>query len=205
MKGGLLMELILINDSKLKISLSEIDLKQYSLDCNNINYDCTETRRAFWNILDEAKQKTGFDAASQKVFIQLYPSKAGGCEMYITKLGITEYESKLPIASNDSHALRPLNTKRSAYSFESLDRVISVCKRLSYIGFAGNSSALKSTGEKYFLIFEEPEENAYIPLSEYSFISEYGRSENLKYTEMFVTEHAVCICEEKAVLTLSAF
>ena len=81
------MELILINDNKLKISLSDLDLKQYALDCNNINYDCTETRRAFWSILDEAKQKTGFDAASQKVFVQLYPSKDGGSEMFVTKLG----------------------------------------------------------------------------------------------------------------------
>lgn len=199
------MELILINDNKLKISLSNLDLKQYSLDCNNINYDCTETRRAFWNILDEAKQKTGFDAASQKVFIQLYPSRAGGCEMYVTKLGLTEHESMLPTASNDSHALRPLNVKRSAFSFESLDRLISVCKRLSYIGFSGNSSAFKGSGEKYFLIFDEPEENAYIPLSEFSFISEYGRSENLKYTNLFVSEHADCICLEGAVETLAEF
>jgi len=199
------MELILINDNKLKISLSDLDLKQYALDCNNINYDCTETRRAFWSILDEAKQKTGFDAASQKVFVQLYPSKAGGCEMFVTKLGVSECEERLPVASAESYALQPLKVKRSAYSFDSLDKMISVCKRLSYIGFSGKSSAFKEVGEKYILIFEEPEENAYIPLSEYSFISEYGRSENLKYTEMLVKEHAVCICEEKAVLTLSAF
>ena len=80
------MELILINENKLKITLSRRDMKQYDLDCDTIDYDKTETRKAFWSILDEAKHKTGFDAAKQRVFIQLYPSKEGGCEMYVTKL-----------------------------------------------------------------------------------------------------------------------
>ena len=80
------MELILINSNKLKIMLTEADMIQYELDFNTINYDNIETRRAFWNILDEAKHRTGFDAASDRIFIQLYPSKEGGCEMYVTKV-----------------------------------------------------------------------------------------------------------------------
>ena len=64
------MELILISENKLKITLTECDMKQYDLDCDDIDYDNTETRKAFWSILDEAKHRTGFDAASQRVFIQ---------------------------------------------------------------------------------------------------------------------------------------
>ena len=80
------MELILINTSKLKIMLTPDDMKRYSLDIDKMNYDNTETRRVFWNILDTAKHETGFDAASDRVCIQVYPSKGGGCEMYVTKL-----------------------------------------------------------------------------------------------------------------------
>lgn len=82
------MELIMISDSKLKIMLTNEDMKAYAIDCSTLDYENTETRRAFWSILDEAKHRTGFDAASEKVFVQVYPSKEGGCEMYITKLGI---------------------------------------------------------------------------------------------------------------------
>ena len=92
------MELIRINENKLKIMLSEGDMKQYALDCASLDYDNTETRRAFWSILDEAKHQTGFDAASQRVFVQLYPSKEGGCEMFVTKLG----SPPLPVEPSES-------------------------------------------------------------------------------------------------------
>ena len=82
------MELIMISESKLKIMLTSEDMKEYSLNYDNLSYENTETRRAFWSILDEAKHRTGFDAASERVFVQVYPSKKGGCEMYVTKLGI---------------------------------------------------------------------------------------------------------------------
>ena len=62
------MELIKISDSKLKIALTPTDMEKYSLDIQTMDYDKTETRSAFWQLLDEAKHKTGFDAASEKIF-----------------------------------------------------------------------------------------------------------------------------------------
>ena len=38
------MELILINENKLKIMLSDTDMKDYSLDCDRLNYDDSETK-----------------------------------------------------------------------------------------------------------------------------------------------------------------
>ena len=75
------MELIRISDSKLKIMLNAEDMVHYAINSDLLNYENTETRRAVWQILDEAKQQTGFDAASDRVLIQVYPSRAGGCEM----------------------------------------------------------------------------------------------------------------------------
>ena len=95
------MELIVISNSKLKIMLTSEDMREYSLDCNTLDYENTETRRAFWSILDEAKQRTGFDAASEKVFVQVYPSKKGGCEMYVTKLGMFSDRKKLQEGDDD--------------------------------------------------------------------------------------------------------
>ena len=68
------MELILINEKKLKIMLSPEDMREYEIDPDSVDYDKTETRRAFWSILDEAKHRTGFDAASERVlFCQSIP------------------------------------------------------------------------------------------------------------------------------------
>ena len=199
------MELIIINENKLKITLSECDMKQYCLDCATIDYDNTETRRAFWSILDEVKHRTGFDAASQRVFVQLYPSKEGGCEMYVTKLGEKHKCEETSDPVPDSHRLKPLPRRRVAYSFSSLSNLLAVCKRLSEIGFPEKSSAFRSCidDEKYFLLLEEPEENAYLPVTELSFIFEYGKSENLKNTLLLLNEHAVPLCRSNAVETLS--
>lgn len=80
------MELIRIRDDRLKIMLTESDMDKYSLSCESLDYDNAETRHALWSILGEAKRKTGFDAASSRVLVQVYTSKCGGCEMYVTKL-----------------------------------------------------------------------------------------------------------------------
>ena len=193
------MELIVINENKLKITLSRCDMKQYSLDCSKIDYDNTETRRAFWSILDEVKQKTGFDAASRKVFVQLYPSKEGGCEMYVTKLCGTEGSERgddLP----DCHRLHPLHRRTSVYSLPDISRMLAVCRRLRAAEFSDKSAAYADRGSgKYFLVLEEAEENAYLPLCETTFIREYGQSESPRSTLLYLHEHGECICAENAV------
>lgn len=192
------MELILISENKLKITLSECDLRQYDLDCNTIDYDNTETRRAFWSILDEAKHRTGFDAASQRVFIQLYPSKEGGCEMYVTKLAMKGLKAADGNAKK-SHALLPLSRRYLAFSFDTLNELIGVCRRLLSIDFSGCSEAYRTGGGRYLLIIDEPEENAYIGLCEHSFIDEFGRRENVRNVKLMTSEHTSCICKKNAV------
>ena len=114
------MELILISDKKLKVMLSASDMQKYELDNDTIDYDNTETRRAFWQILDEAKHKTGFDAASEKVFIQVYPSRGGGCEMYVTKLGALS--SALPEdALSRKTSFSMLRGRIGIYHFDTLE------------------------------------------------------------------------------------
>ena len=130
------MELILISDSKLKIMLSPDDMKDFDLDCDSVDYSKTETRRAFWSILDEAKHRTGFDAASQRIYIQLYPCRQGGCEMYITKIG----------SSKGSEIFRS-EQNYLAYIFDSLDLMIRVCRqRRFYTRGYGHSIFSSSSG-----------------------------------------------------------
>lgn len=81
------MELIRISESKLKVMLTGEDMRQYEL--NSVDLDCedSETRHAFRCILEEAKSQTGFDTHNYRIFIQAYPCRGGGCELYVTKLG----------------------------------------------------------------------------------------------------------------------
>ena len=63
-------------------------------------YKRQATRSAFWRILDRAKKQTGFDAARDRVLIQVFPRKSGGCEMYVTKAAPSKQEERNPIKND---------------------------------------------------------------------------------------------------------
>ena len=195
------MELIVINSSKLKIMLSGDDMKKYDIDADKIDYDTTATRRAFWSILDDAKTETGFNAASDKLFIQLYPSKKGGCEMYVTKVVDASPEKETKPIYEDVHlgAYRRMD----AYAFPDLESLLAVCRRLLIMGYDGESHAFRDDHRgQFFLLISRYAYGAYAYLDEFSFILEYGHAENLKQTKLYISEHATCICADRAVAQL---
>lgn len=221
------MELILISDSKLKIMLTRDDLRLYSIDCDTLDYENTETRRAFWSILDEAKHRTGFDAASEKVFVQVYPSKAGGCEMYVTKLGALEESEQgdteddviinpAPIKKRGENIIRKetyltLNEKKRSiqrkreeiFKFDSLELLIKACRRLWGIGYSNESSAYIGDGACYLLLCGEDViewRGGVRPL-----VLEYSDKVDVGDFDMYIAEHGRCICENNAVRVLASF
>lgn len=195
------MELIVINSSKLKIMLSGDDMKKYDLDTDRIDYDTTATRRAFWSILDDAKCQTGFDAASDKLFIQLYPSKKGGCEMYVTKMN----EPHIPAAAKGNLQIAPTETQHGghkhieAYAFEDMEALLCVCRRLLSLGYEGESHAYRDSRGQFFLLLCRYNYGIYAPLDEFSFITEYGRPENVGQIRLYISEHATCIRAHDAI------
>ena len=206
------MELILINSSKLKIMLTGDEMKKYELDTDKIDYDTTATRKAFWSILDDARSETGFNAASDKVFIQLYPSKKGGCEMYVTKLG----EPCMPAVANKSSHTSPRgnvqiipaerhgggNERFGAYAFETMEALLCVCRRLLSLNWSGESRAYRDHRGRFFLFLSEVYHGAYAPLDQLSFISEYGTPENAERLKLYISEYATCICQHDAIYRL---
>ena len=85
------MELILISNTKLKIMLDESDMIKYHIGSES---DCAKgsTRRAIRSLLDCAREQIGFNTDGEEIFVQLYTSKKGGCELFITKC-LSESES----------------------------------------------------------------------------------------------------------------
>ena len=202
------MELILISSSKLKIMLSDADMEKYDLTAETVDYDNTATRRAFWSILDDAKNETGFDAASDRLFIQMYPSKDGGCEMFVTKLG-TLCAEECPAATCAPERKRPrmslppkseekTKERLSVYSFESLEWLLGVCRRLLKVKWKGRSKAYRAfDGKCYLFLYERGE--ALPLLTRFSFISEYGIAEHAETLSLYIKEYATPLCENAAV------
>ena len=122
------MELLLITTSRLKIVMTSADMEKYEITCDNLDYDEKGTKNAIRNILDEAKHKVGFDAKGTKVFVQVFPSKGGGCEMYVTKTGM-EHKNSLPVPRRGSG-----KEESAVFCFASMERLLAACKQLQSDG-----------------------------------------------------------------------
>lgn len=193
------MELILISDSKLKITLSLSDMEKYDLNSDSMDYDNTETRRAFWEILDEAKHKTGFDAAKERVFVQVYPSRGGGCEMYVTKIG----DEKAGTGEKPPTRRRP---RLSIFRFSGLAPLLSACATLDRQGYTGESAAYAEDTRYYLILYEHlksPVGTDGARLSEYGFLEEYGERLMGCVSFAYIKEHAKLIEGKDAIGKLS--
>jgi negative regulator of genetic competence, sporulation and motility len=189
------MELILINESKLKIMLSPDDMKEYEIDCQSVDYKSTETRRAFWSILDRVKQETGFDAASERVYIQMYPSRDGGCEMYVTKLGFSGDGKR-----KERSERKEKQGNASAFVFFDITSLLNVCRALSVRRVEGESSAYVDKSGQCMLFFTPKNETLSL-----KFIEEFGDKTDPTLSFAFANEHLTCICEQNAVDILKDF
>ncbi len=192
------MELLRISDSKLKVTLSADDMEKYRLDNETMDYDNTETRSAFWQILDEAKHKTGFDAGGEKIFVQVYPSRCGGCEMYVTKVS---EERALSAAQRRTPPVSLVRGSVSVYRFETLDLLITVCRKLKEIGYTGESAAYGAEDD-FWLVIRERLHNSIMSanaISEYSFIEEYGTRQSGGIMLAYLREHGTTLETDAAV------
>ncbi len=108
--------------------MTEEDMREYKLDRAS-DYSSPGYRRAFWQVLERAKSDVGFDTAGDKVLIQFYPVKTGGCEVFVTKLGILSKESARLVTRSDKVTM--LSRSLGFYVFECLKDVKSFYRSIS--------------------------------------------------------------------------
>ena len=194
------MELLLISDSKLKVMLTEEDMRRYDLNAEKVDYDNTETRRAFWEILDEAKHRTGFDAASDKVLIQLYPSRDGGCELFVTKLGLIPPLAEKTIAK--SNRVTMLAARRGVYAFSTLSDLILAARSMAETPSVRESDVYLTDDGRYYLIAEE-RGGKNEAISEFSRLLEYAEPVPPTLAE-YIREHGTCLVRKDAIRCFGA-
>ena len=211
------MEFLVISENKLKIMLSSEDMKKYGLKYDNIDYSFPQARIALKNILSDVQIETGFDTEKEndRIFIQLYPSVEGGCEMFVTKMGllcpkIIEEESLLMPAYKEQSVIQFKPTKKPAmikkttltYCFDKLEWVCCACRELKRRDFSGESALYRDKEGRYYLLVSPTltEEQKNAPSS---FLSEFGSLENTEYARLYVNENGRCICQSNAVEIMS--
>ena len=225
------MELIPINESKLKIMLDESDMKEYNIgdeaDCAN-----SETRLAIRHILDRAKDQIGFNTEGSEIFVQLYASKRGGCELFVTKstlrsdaiVASTSPPEKKQKKKSEPSSQRPAPETRALpehtqsdpksrkndggrlfYSFEDLKSMCRACKLLDGMSIPVESSAHKGDNGIYYLILEGDGIKEYSRLDKLTFMLEFGERERGYDAYTYLCEHSSVICKSSAASILAQF
>lgn len=199
------MEHILISPGKLKLTLTRDDLERYDLERAVDDGAVDTSRLAFRMLLDDAGKLAGFDAGSDKLFIQLYPSKDGGAELYITKLG--NEKGTYGNAARGQHNEKVKLTRIGV--FDSMSELLECCKHLDLaLSKSEAESSAYTDGKRYFLLIcESISYHDYLEGTERCKIEaafgEYGRNIADMAAVSYVKEHCFAFCEKKAVKILS--
>ena len=202
------MELIRISDSKLKIMLTPMDMRQFELNTDNFYDDSEKMHRSFRKLFEEVKRQSGFEADDHRISVQYFPSREGGCEMFISNL--SGDREKSPCALTPAQEMQPMARTRGnfcrsfAYRFEGLEELLSVCRRLLPMDYISASSAWRDDGGRYYLFLSTFAASPFATPEELYFVVEYGTIENASQLRLYLAEHGTVICAEDAVGTLGA-
>ncbi|MGN1345566.1 MAG: hypothetical protein ACI4V1_02170 [Eubacteriales bacterium] len=146
------MELIIIDESRIKLMLTAEDMAAYRTAVGEVG-----TKEALRGILRDAREKCGCRGMRGRIYIEMYPSKTGGCELFVTKLA--ERESGTSMKSGNDGVLaeyrKYIFRGRVIYSFDAMPHLLDTCLGLMKIGYAGESSAYHDeVKRRYYLILD---------------------------------------------------
>ena len=143
------MEFIKIHSGKLKIALTAEELAKYNLTPATLDYRNEETRQALQSLLAEAKRLCGFDTFGEAIYVEVYPSRTGACEIFICCL-----ESK----SREELTVYPV-------SFEDSEAMIAASAALLAAGYCEKSYLYRLCGRFYLILFSLRSGDALLTLS----------------------------------------
>lgn len=194
------MELIVISDTRLKIMLTAQDMTEYNIDAMTLDTECAKTKRILYDILDRAKKKAGFAGDSDKVFVQIFPSKDGGCELYVTKYSnLYDTDEADGAAINRTQKSQGGIKKRLVYRFGSVRDLLRACRALKKRGYKEASDAYISDKEKiiYLVLYDGAGS------VDTSVVLEYADPVFFGGVSLYISEHSTPICEDSAVSLLA--
>ena len=189
-------EFLVVSKTKLKAILDKEDMIKYKLDGAESGADSITSRRAFREILAVATEEVGFDTEKDKVLIQLYPSRDGGGELFVTKLGSISKTDMRAIAGSESVTM--LTNISRLFRFDDLEGLIFCAKS---IGGSDIPSTAYYIDGAYFLHAQEKCTAGGI--SELSRISEFAERLPEKLVP-YVKEQGRAIFTESAIEKLAA-
>ena len=201
------MELIVIGENRLKIMLTGEDMAHYDLTEPDSAEESTHsvtphTRKVLRHIFADANSQIGFDTEGDRLFVQLYTSKGGGCEIFVTKLGDAG-EAKLLKEVMGKEKISNARDRLVWLRIERLDDLTALCRRLKLRGFhKGSTLYISPSNERVWylsLYISEEQDGAML----FPFLTEYGEEINGD-TVLYLGEYGKILCSSKAVETMAS-
>ena len=192
------MKFLLVSDSKLKITLTSYEMREYSIDPDTVDHFNSDSRRGFWRILEIARLRVGFDASGDKVLIQFYPINKEECEVFVTKLGILTPGNARLVSKSDR--VSTMQQSRSFYAFESLDDLSSAVLEMSGASDAESSLYRLCDGRLVLSLLEYKMGTEH---AEFPVLWEYSRRLSADF-EGYLLEHSELLIEGCAIEKLAS-
>lgn len=192
------MELIVIGENRLKIMLTGEDMAHYELGDPYTEEIAPHTREVLRHIFADAHAEVGFDTEGERLFVQLYASKGGGCEIFVTKLESTG-EARLLQALRGRGEGSDMRANRVVWlRIRNLEDTAALCRRLVAVGYNGESSLYidgTDGGFWYLSLTVSVTREGAVP---YPFLWEYGE-EVTGEVSLYLAEYGREICGTGAV------
>ncbi len=207
------MELIRISNQTLKIMLTPTDMCNFEINESDFGGDSEQMGRSFRLLMEEIRRQTDFQTDGGHLSVQYFPSRTGGCEMFLCYLQKDESKggtpSLLPLGKSTVQS-RPLQKasgsfrRDCAYRFEELSHLLQACGRLRKIQSICESTAYRDDKGVYFLLFTVFSTSPFSLPEELDFVVEYGSIENASILRVYIREHAAPIASCDAIEKLGA-
>ena len=192
------MEHILISPGKLKLTLTRSDVERYDLDAVAYGEKEQVSRGALRELFSDLKNVAGFDAESERVFVQMYPSKDGGAELYITRLGRNDCDKE----GNGTVKIGGVAV------FSELCELLNTCSCLLFEGEPKTSTAWHGEGRYYLVWDDEVDYRDYLRGDRKARISHIVENHGCVIRDSaassYVKEYCRCLCSSDAVRTLGS-
>ncbi len=199
------MELIRISPHKLKIMLTPTDMCHFELRDEDFREGEVHSGPALRHLLEEVKRQVGFAAEDNHFSLRYFPSRRGGCEMFLTHLPPKNALSQdppatLPVRVGEDNTCR--FSGDYAWRMDDLHALLLVCRRLCGISYITESTACKDEKGMYYLLLSVLSPSPFSLPAELQFLSEYGQVENPSMIRLYIKEHGSILCPGNAVEVL---
>lgn len=165
----------LLSRNTVKITLSEEDMREYSLCAENIALRTAETKRSLSRMLRKMKLFSGYKP--DRLFLEAFPASDGGCVLYVSSLG-EDYSGERPVE------------KALMCCTESLGDLIDLCHTLQCMEIKAQTCVYKGKAGYILISLSQSGESERIR----RIFGEYGRVCVNPAEICIISEYAVPVC-----------